>query len=370
MKILIAEDDFTSRAVLTGVLTKSGYEVMETLNGNEAWQTLQQPDSPRLVILDWMMPGLDGPEVLRRVRAEPTDRPPYILMLTAKGEKSDIIAGLDIGANDYLAKPFDSAELLARLEVGRRLLEMQDALANKIEELNQSQDDLRVLAARLHAVREDERAILSRELHDSFGQCLTALQIDLMAMDRHLQSASAPDLRDVSDRLVAMVPQIERLAEHVQTLCTSLRPNVLFELGLLAAIEWQTEDTSKRSGLHCSMSLPAEELPLDKELALAIFRIVQESLTNIVRHAQATHVTISLHNTGGVLALDILDDGRGFVPKTSPAARTYGLLGMRERAVAFGGTVEFFNAPDKGAAVQVRMPLPCAIRNPQPTESL
>jgi two-component system, cell cycle response regulator len=133
MRILIAEDDFTSRTVLSGVLKKGGHEVLVTVNGAEAWEALQKPDAPVLAILDWMMPEMDGPDVVRRVRALKTDRPPYIIMLTSKGDKVDIIAGLDAGANDYLAKPFDSGELRARIEVGRRLVEMQDALIESRE---------------------------------------------------------------------------------------------------------------------------------------------------------------------------------------------------------------------------------------------
>ncbi|MBI9082749.1 MAG: diguanylate cyclase [Desulfobacterales bacterium] len=135
MRILIAEDDFTSRGMLAAVLKKAGHEPVETVNGLEAWGALQKPDAPRLVILDWMMPEMDGLEVLRRVRALPGDRPPYILMLTTKTDKAEIIAGLDAGANDYLAKPFDVGELRARVEVGRRMVEMQDALAESREVL-------------------------------------------------------------------------------------------------------------------------------------------------------------------------------------------------------------------------------------------
>ena len=145
MRILIAEDDFTSRTVLVGVLKKSGHCVVETVNGAEAWQVLQQPDAPALVILDWMMPEMDGPEVVRRVRAVQTDRPPYIIMLTSKDAKVDIIAGLEAGANDYLAKPFDAGELRARVEVGRRMVEMQDALAAKIVELRQAFEQIKTL---------------------------------------------------------------------------------------------------------------------------------------------------------------------------------------------------------------------------------
>jgi phosphoserine phosphatase RsbU/P len=162
MKILIAEDDFTSRTVLTAVLKKQGHEVTATVNGAEAWQALQQPEAPKLAILDWMMPEMDGLEVVRRVRALQTDRPPYIIMLTTKGEKADIIAGLESGANDYLAKPFDPGELRARIEVGRRMVEMQAALASKIGELRQALDQIKTLrgivpiCANCKKIRDDQ----------------------------------------------------------------------------------------------------------------------------------------------------------------------------------------------------------------------
>jgi phosphoserine phosphatase RsbU/P len=145
MRILIAEDDFTSRRVLAGVLNKEGHEVTATVNGAEAWQAMQQPDAPPLAILDWMMPEMNGLEVVCRVRALPTNRPPHLIMLTTKSEKADIIAGLEAGANDYLAKPFHVGELRARIEVGRRMVEMQAALADKIEELRQAFDQIKTL---------------------------------------------------------------------------------------------------------------------------------------------------------------------------------------------------------------------------------
>ena len=143
MRILIADDDFTSRAVLEGVLRKSGYAVVVTVNGAEAWQVLQQADAPQLVILDWIMPEMDGLEVIRLARDQQTERPPYIILLTTRGEKSDIIMGLDAGANDYLAKPFDSGELRARIEVGMRMVELQNALVESKEILaHQASHDL------------------------------------------------------------------------------------------------------------------------------------------------------------------------------------------------------------------------------------
>jgi phosphoserine phosphatase RsbU/P len=145
MRILIAEDSFTYRTMLAGVLKKSGHKVVETVNGAEAWEVLQQPGAPALVILDWMMPKMDGLEVVRRVRTLQSDRPPYIIMLTAKGEKADIITGLEAGANDYLAKPFDPGELRVRVEAGQRMVEMQETLTAKVKELHQALDHVKTL---------------------------------------------------------------------------------------------------------------------------------------------------------------------------------------------------------------------------------
>jgi phosphoserine phosphatase RsbU/P len=138
MRILIAEDDVTSRKVLVGVLTRSGDDVVETVDGAAAWAVLQQPAAPRLAILDWMMPELDGVEVVRRVRARASATPPYLILLTTRGETADIIAGLAAGADDYLTKPWDAGELRARVAVGRRLVETQGALAATVEELRQA----------------------------------------------------------------------------------------------------------------------------------------------------------------------------------------------------------------------------------------
>jgi two-component system cell cycle response regulator len=138
VRILVADDDLTTRLVLTGLLRKWGHEVVAAVDGTQAWETMQGVDAPTLAILDWMMPGLSGVEVCGRVRSLPSDQPPYLIILTSKGEKADIVAGLDAGADDYLAKPFDPGELRARVNVGQRmidlearLLEARDALAHE-----------------------------------------------------------------------------------------------------------------------------------------------------------------------------------------------------------------------------------------------
>lgn len=136
MRVLVAEDDPTSRVLLASMLKKWGHEPVCAADGLEAWDVLRQADAPRLVLLDWVMPGLDGPEVCRRLRAVETSDPPFVIMLTGRAEKGDIILGLDAGANDYLSKPYDPDELRARLRVACRMLELQRGLGEARDTLH------------------------------------------------------------------------------------------------------------------------------------------------------------------------------------------------------------------------------------------
>ena len=145
MRILVAEDELIIRTLVGDVLRKSGFDVVKVSNGAEAWEAMQTSDAPPLAILDWMMPELDGLEVVRRIRARTTNRPPYLILLTARDSKVDLVAGLQAGANDYVSKPFDPRELLARVAVGRRMVELQETLAARIEELGQALEEIKTL---------------------------------------------------------------------------------------------------------------------------------------------------------------------------------------------------------------------------------
>lgn len=145
MKILIAEDDEISRRVLQVTLTNAGHEVMVTVNGAEAWTILEKDDSPNLAILDWMMPEMDGLEVCRRARQQPTATPVYIILLTAKAQKSDVVQGLEAGANDYILKPFNRDELHARVRVGETVVNLQQNLAAQVAELENALAQVKLL---------------------------------------------------------------------------------------------------------------------------------------------------------------------------------------------------------------------------------
>ena len=162
MRILIAEDDATSRTILMAVLGKSGYEIELRADGLEALEAFKQSDPPDLAIVDLIMPKVDGLELVREVRALHAPKPPYIIILSTKSETADVVAGLEAGADDYLAKPFDATELRARIEVGRRMLEMRAVLADKVQELALALEQVKTLrgivpiCANCKNVRDDQ----------------------------------------------------------------------------------------------------------------------------------------------------------------------------------------------------------------------
>ena len=138
MKTLIAEDDSVSRRLLQAALQKWGFEVTVTTQGREAWEALQQPGAPSLLILDWLMPEIDGVEICRRIRASEALKSSYVILLTSRGSKEDIVEGLEAGADDYVTKPFDHGELRARVQVGARVIGLQNALAERVHELEEA----------------------------------------------------------------------------------------------------------------------------------------------------------------------------------------------------------------------------------------
>jgi len=203
MRVLIAEDDPTSRLLLTKVLEKWGYEVTATTDGAEAWELLRSDDSPRLAILDWMMPGMDGIEVCRRVRVLDTRQPPYIILLTALGEQDHVVTGLEAGADDFVGKPYDPAELHARVEVGRRLVELNEELveAQVALEIQARTDALTGLPNR-RAILEILDEEVARALRENGDLGVGMLDIDHFKRvnDTHGHAAGDAVLRELARR--------------------------------------------------------------------------------------------------------------------------------------------------------------------------
>jgi PAS domain S-box-containing protein len=220
-------------------------------------------------------------------------------------------------------------------------------------ELEQSRAELRALAARIQATREEERTRIAREIHDELGQALTALKLDLAWLEKEGRGTSSGKFK-VNE--VSITARIDETMEIVRRIASELRPSVLDQLGLEAAIEWLVQESARRTGIE--ITLRAEEFPaLSDQVASHAFRILQEALTNVTRHSQATRVDVTVRNLGTNLILGVEDNGIGMVPQSLSGVRSLGMVGMRERAVACGGSLMVRGQPGHGTAIVVTIPI-------------
>jgi len=215
-------------------------------------------------------------------------------------------------------------------------------------------EELRLLSASVVEAREEERRRIARELHDELGQRLTALKMELSS----LGPAAARRVGD--SRVAGMLEMIDDTVAAVRRIAADLRPMMLDDLGLNAAIEWLARDAARRMGVHIGVWLADEDPPVAEGAAIALYRMVQEALTNVARHARATEVEIAMHQQDGELVLVVSDNGVGFPAAGLQTAGRFGLLGIRERAYMLGGRIEVDNVPGGGGRLTVHLPLAAA----------
>jgi len=224
------------------------------------------------------------------------------------------------------------------------------------EALGASREQMRALAGRLQKVREEERTQIAREIHDELGGALTGLKIDFSLLTR---AALKIENKTVRKSLIAgmdsMIKFIDTTIHTVRRIAMELRPGVLDDLGLVAALEWQLIDFEKRTGVRCKFFPPAEEISLDADLSTALFRIFQEALTNVARHSEATEVCVRLRADADSSTLEVEDNGKGIEEKNIRSSKSLGLLGMRERAQMFGGRFTVTGTPGIGTKVTVEI---------------
>jgi PAS domain S-box-containing protein len=221
------------------------------------------------------------------------------------------------------------------------------------EELLASHEQLRELARRLRSVREQERAVMARQIHDELGQALSALHLDVAWLRARLTDEDVV----LEEKTRSMAALIETSIGRVRTLATELRPAVLDSLGLLAAIEWETQQFTRRTGIPCAHELPLDPPAVDADRSTDVFRILQEALTNVARHAGARDVVVTLQFWRNELQLSVSDDGRGITAAEIASPQALGLVGMRERALLWDGAVEWRARHGGGTVVDLRLPL-------------
>jgi signal transduction histidine kinase len=334
--ILLVDDNPRNLLALQELLGDLGHHLVPAKSGSEALRQCLQHDFA-LILLDVLMPDMDGFEVAKLIRDRARSRHTPIIFLTGAYEDApSMFRGYEAGAVDYIIKPLNPDVLRSKVSVFIELFNKNAVLTREIAErkqveaqLRDSEERLRALTARLQSIREEERTTISREIHDELGQALTGLKMDLTWIAERIKTESKP----VTAKFKAM-----------------------FE-GLATAIGWQAKDFQARTGIRCKINLPSEIPALDQERTTAAFRIFQEMLTNVARHAQATRVDIDMKIDSESLMLEVQDNGKGIGEAAMRGPKSLGLLGMRERAALFGGDVRIAGAPGQGTKVTVSIPL-------------
>ena len=341
------------RETLEALLSPEGHQLVFANSGAEGLAHATEL-SPDLVLLDLMMPDMSGFDVCRALRESPQRAEVPIILVTSLDDRASRLRGIEAGADDFITKPFDGVELrtrvrsILRLNRYRRLLdERRDAEAAQ----RRYTERYVALSLRLLEVQENERRAIARELHDEIGQTLTALKATVK------RGQSGP-LEGREGRLNEAESLVNELLGRVRELALDLRPQLLDDLGLLPALEWLFARHSTRTGVQVDFKQVGLDRRLPAEVETAAYRIAQEALTNVTRHAAAQKITVRLWLEDDALALQAEDRGRGFDADTAlRAGRSSGLSGMRDRVDLLGGEFKIESAPGHGTSLLARLPL-------------
>lgn len=355
IRILLLEDAAADAELNELELKKAGIPfTTKRVETREDFLAALHDFAPEIIVADYQLPQFSAMEALELLKQQPRDIP--FILVTGSQSEEVAVECLKEGADDYILK-----QSLRRLPSALiRALEKKEAERNKEkaeQQLRASIEELHALSAHLQSVREEERARIAREIHDELGQTLTALRLDLAWLQNKLSAIEAEQTRQLLEPIREMSKLVDTTIQTVRRISTELRPRVLDELGLLPALEWQTEEFQNHTGIHCTFFSNVDDIHLDQHRATAIFRILQESLTNVIRHANATEVTVRLRVSNGQLKLTVEDNGKGIAKEQTLNLRSFGILGMKERAHLLGGNVSIAPRDAGGTVVAVELPL-------------
>ena len=227
--------------------------------------------------------------------------------------------------------------------------DLEKRVEKRTSELLHRTEELKNLSEYLQKVREEERKYIAAEIHDEFGGDLSLLKLDLFKLKK--QNTNQPDIFN------PLLQQIDNTIEKIQQISTKLRPEILDDLGLADAIDWYCEELQKKTNIVCSVNLNASDIKIDENLSLDIFRTLQESLTNVVRHSKAASVTINFSLAYNKVGMSIVDDGIGIDGKQISSTKSIGLIGMRERLLKWDGVFNIYRNEKKGTTVYISVPL-------------
>ncbi len=376
--ILAVDDNPAIRYSVVRRLREAGFHVIEAATGAEALQLARK--DPVLITLDINLPDIDGFEVCRRLKSDPLTREIPVLHLSASCVDLDHkVRGLEGGADAYLSAPIDQQELLATVKALLRMREAQREARRQADDAERAKQELKAinetletrvqqrtaelqrhisevqkLSSFLLQAQDEERRRISRELHDSTGQLLVALKLNVNRLKAEFGTAEGVHILEDTEALV------EEMSRQLRTMSYLLHPPLLDEAGLVSALRWYVDGFAKRSSLKVTLDVPGQLGRLPQLLETTIFRLVQESLTNIHRHSESKTGSIRIVSNDNEVLVDVSDEGKGFSFDSEVEGRTsrpgVGILGMRERVNRFGGTLEILS-DSSGTHVVARLPI-------------
>jgi signal transduction histidine kinase len=339
-RILVVDDEMINRVLLSTNLQESGYIVETAEDGQQALEMLRaQPFD--VVLLDLIMPKVDGYQVLAQMKGDDALRRILVIVISSIDDMESIVRCIEMGATDYLTKPFNPVLLHARLNA---------SLASLHEE---RMAILRQQLAQVTAAQEEERQRIVRELHDGVGPALASLNIRLRTARKLLERDHHP----VAEEVEELAELAQASIQDIRRLIHDLRPAALDELGLGPALREYVSRYREEQGLEVALALPEGDERLPAPLETALFRIVQEALANVAKHAQAHRVDVALMWDGAHVILRLTDDGRGFDPQAPRPGTHLGLWSMGERVEQLGGQFEVESAPGRGTKLMVTIPV-------------
>ncbi len=354
--VLVVDDHQSGLYTKVHVLSRAGFQALEASTGRDALRLVAE-QRPALVVLDVRLPDIDGIEVCRAIKADPATSNTMVLQVSAYyTSPEDHVQGLDSGADFYISGEIDPAVLLSAVNALLRTRRAEEALRDRDERLkltqalDRTEKELRALTATLFTAQEDEQRRIARELHDDFSQRLGLLEMELTELRQHPQQAG--------ERLDRIVERVSALSNDLHQFSRTLHPSTLEHLGLQAALLGLCEEFERSSGIAMNYTSAIGDRKVPPKTATMLYRVAQEGLRNVAKHAGDARVTVTLSANDGELCLTIQDDGCGFDPEAARQSPALGLISMRERARLLGGRIDVRSAPGEGTTITVWAPWP------------
>ena len=340
---MIVDDEIIVASDLKIMLEEMGYRVIGVSStGRDAIKKSKEL-KPDLVLMDIKLEGdMDGIEAAGIITSE-LYLP--VIFITAHSDSNTLESAKKTDPYGYMIKPFDERDLKTTIEIAlyKHAMEM---------ELRESQAKLRNMSIRLNQIREEERIKIAREIHDGLGNALAMMKFDLFWLRKKISGKSSV----IHEKIDSMVESVEKNIDLVKRVASELRPSVLEHLSLTEAIDWQAREFARRTGIECKIKIDSGNLDLDRDLSVALFRVFQEALTNVMKHSGASEVEVRLLIRDTGIRLVVSDNGTGISREKIGDIKSTGITGMKERVLSWGGSVQIKGDKKKGTVLTVDIP--------------